>query len=126
MATLDTPLVDGMIHRPDAPAHMMRLRPAGREVIVRLGGREIARSRDAAILVKIGRDVHDPAYYLPMGDVAGLIATERSTHCPLKGDTTYYDLAPSGKGEGAAEIAWSYTAPLEWAEGLRGLVAFDT
>ena len=122
---LDTPLVDGMIHRPDAPAHMMRLRPAGREVIVRLDGREIARSRDALVLIEIGRDVYDPAYYLPIGNAPGLSPTDRSTHCPLKGDTTYYDLAPANGHGGAAGIAWSYTAPLEWAEELRGLVAFD-
>ena len=130
MATLNTPLVDGMIHRPDAPAHMMRVRPAGREVIVRLatgegGGREIARSRDAVIVQEIGRDVYDPAYYLPFADVRGLVATDRTTHCPLKGDTTYYDLAPSGDADGVGEIAWSYTDPLEWAEALDTLVAFD-
>ena len=138
MPTLETPLVEGMIHRPDAPAHMMRLRPAGREVIVRLAtrdgagkgagkgeGEEIARSRDAMVLIEIGRDVHDPAYYLPLADAAGLVATDRTTHCPLKGDTTYYDLAPSDARGAVAEIAWSYADPLEWARDLRGLVAFD-
>ena len=130
MATLETPLVDGMIHRPDAPAHMMRLKPAGREVIVRMNdeghhGEEIARSRGAMVLIEIGRDVYDPAYYLPMADARGLAPSDRTTHCPLKGDTTYYDLAETGGRMGVNAIAWSYTAPLEWAEPLRGLVAFD-
>lgn len=123
MPMLDTPLVDGMIHRPDAPAHMMRVRPAGREVTARLDGEVIARSRDALILVEIGRDVYDPAYYLPRDDAPGLVATDRTTHCPLKGDTTYHDLPAAG--ERGAGIAWSYDRPLEWAHDLRGLVAFD-
>ena len=122
---LTTPLVEGMIHRPDEPAHMMRIKPAHREVIVRFGPREIARSRRAMLVLEIGRDAYDPTYYVPLPDTSGLVATDRTTHCPLKGDTTYYDLAAGDGREGAEGIAWSYSRPLEWAIELRGLVAFD-
>lgn len=126
MAMLETPLVSGMIHRPDEAAHMMRVRPIGREVTVRLGDEIVARSRRAVLLVEIGKDVYDPAYYLPLSDVAvDLVPTERSTHCPLKGDTTYYDLGSTGERDGVEAIGWSYTEPLEWAGELRGLIAFD-
>ena len=126
MAALETPLVSGMIHRPGTPAHMMRVRPAGRWVTVRLDDEVIARSRRVALLIEIGADVYDPAYYVPLDDVtADLVPTERSTHCPLKGDTTYYDLGPTGERGAVEGIGWSYTSPLEWAVELRGLIAFD-
>ena len=126
MATLETPLVGDMIHRPDAPAHMMRIRPAEREVTVRLGEETIAVSRRAMLLVEIGRDVYDPVYYPPIDDVsADLVPVDRSTHCPLKGNTTYSDLGANGTRGAVEEIGWSYTEPLEWAGELRGLIAFD-
>ena len=120
--TLAVPLVPEMIHRPDAPGHMMRVRLAGRLVRVRVGGRTIAESRRALQLIEIGRDVADPVLYLPLEDVAAtLVESGRTTHCPLKGDATYFDLA-----DGAAdEIGWSYARPLPFAEALAGHVAFD-
>ena len=118
---LPVPLVDGMIHRPAVPRHMMRLKPAARAVRVELDGRVLAEGEPLQ-LVEIGRDVYDPVWYFPRHAVtAELTATERNTHCPLKGDTTYYDLS-DGSAEG---IAWSYTDPLPFAEELRDLVAFD-
>ena len=126
MATLETPLVGGMIHRPDRPAHMMRIKPLGREVTVRYGDEVIARSRRALMLIEIGSDVYDPAFYLPLDDVtADLVPMERSTHCPLKGDTTYYDLGATDARGTVEEFGWSYTEPLEWAADLRGMIAFD-
>ena len=123
MTDIPVPLVPEMIHRPDAPTHMMRILPAGRRVTVRMDGRELAASDGALRVIEIGRDVHDPILYLPRADVsAPLEATAKSTHCPLKGDTTYYDL---GGDPAASEIAWSYTRPLPFAVGLKDFVAFD-
>ena len=122
-AILPIPLVPAMIHRPDAPAHMMRIKPAARLVRIRLGGTVIAESRRALLLVEIGRDVADPVFYLPREDVtAALVDGARTTHCPLKGDTSYFDLA----GGAVAEIAWSYTSPLPFAAELADHLAFDS
>lgn len=121
-ATLPVPLVPEMIHRPDAPGHMMRIKPLARRIRVRVGGETIAESESALQLIEIGRDVADPVLYLPFDDVtAKLVESARTTHCPLKGDTTYFDLA----GGGADEIGWSYTSPLPFAEALAGHIAFD-
>ena len=126
MATLETPLVGGMIHGPDDPAHMMRIKPALRVLTVRLGDEVVARSRRVMLVTEIGSDVHDPAYYMPLSDVAvDLAPTGRSTHCPLKGDTTYYDLGATGDRGSVGDIGWSYTQPMPWAVELRGLIAFD-
>ena len=141
-AALEVPLVPEMIHRPDAPAHMMRVKPHGRRLTVRLGRRVIAESRDAVTVLEIGRDVADPVHYLPLRDVrAELAESGRSTHCPLKGDTSYFDLVGAGgtgeggtgeggageggAGEGGKEIGWSYTRPLPFARVLEGRIAFD-
>ena len=122
---LPVPLVDGMIHRPGAPAHMMRIAPANRRVTVRAGDVVLATSDAALRLVEIGRDVYPPVHYLPLGDVAvELVPTARSTHCPLKGDTTYHDWRPEG-GEPVEGIAWVYDRPLAHARALAGHVAFD-
>ena len=48
----------------------------------------------------------------PLEPVSG-----KSTHCPLKGDASYFTL----NGE---EIAWTYDRPFEWSEQLRGHIAF--
>ena len=120
--TLSTPLVPDMIHRPGVPAHMMRIKPLERRVRVRVGGEIVAESRRALQLIEIGRDVADPVLYLPREDVSAALADNaRTSHCPLKGDTSYFDLA---NGE-ADEIAWSYTHPLPFATALEGHLAFD-
>ena len=124
--TLPVPLVDGMIHRTDAPAHMMRVAPAKRRVSVSVNGVTLATSDAALRLVEIGRDLYPPMYYLPLEDVsATLVATDKSTHCPLKGDTTYRDWRPDGDAPAVKDIGWVYDDPLPHAAELAGHVAFD-
>ena len=69
---LPVPPVDGMIHRPDAPAHTMRIAPAKRRVSV--DGVTLATSDAALRPVEIGRDPYPPTYYLPLGDVRARLA----------------------------------------------------
>ena len=46
-----------------------------------------------------------------------------STHCPIKGEASYYSLKTD---EGLVEnIAWSYQAPLDHAALIKGFLAFD-
>ena len=48
--------------------------------------------------------------------------TELSTHCPWKGDASYYDI--SVDGETASNSAWFYPTPSEEAANLKDHVAF--
>ncbi|TCD14500.1 DUF427 domain-containing protein [Oricola cellulosilytica] len=107
------------IHNPDNEAHFMRIKPIAGTVRVTRGGRLLAESGDALRVMETGRDVYDPVIYFPRADVSGqLVPVEaKSTHCPLKGDASYFSL----EGE---EIAWSYDRPLEVARELGGYVAF--
>ena len=65
-----------------------------------------------------------PVYYFPEADVRMdlLEPTEHSTHCPLKGDASYWSVRV---GDNVAEnAAWSYPEPIEGAPSLAGHLAF--
>ncbi len=48
--------------------------------------------------------------------------TEHSTHCPWKGDASYYTV--SAAGETKENVAWQYEEPFEKATHITGYVAF--
>jgi len=108
------------IHNPGNDAHFMRVKPVKATVRVTRGSEVLAESENALWVLENGRDFYDPVVYIPEADVtAPLQPVEgKSTHCPLKGDASYFAL----NGE---EIAWTYDRPLDFAEELRGHVAFD-
>lgn len=119
-------LVRNAIHNPSEPRHFMRVVPATGEVTAAVNGVTVARSAAALVVKEVGRDVYDPVVYFPRDDVTmdALVAIDKSTHCPLKGDTDYFDLTV--EGERLAEAAWSYRETIEVAAQLNGLIAFDT
>lgn len=117
--------VRNAIHNPDDPLHFMRLKPTARRITIRLGDLVLAETTAAHRLLEAGRDLYDPVFYVPAGDVrVGLEPVDRTTHCPIKGDTTYYD-AVLPDGTRIAELAWCYTRPLPFVPDMTGLVAFD-
>ena len=118
--------VRNAIHSPQDVRHFMDIgRPAYR-VTASIDGQEIARSNRALKVKEVGRGVYDPALYFPRDDVDmdALEAIGKSTHCPLKGDTTYFDFHRDGEHQ--EEIAWSYTSTIDEADVIRDLIAFDT
>lgn len=122
----DITLVRGAIHNPNEPRHFMRIVPAAGERTASIGDAAIARSSDALVVKEAGLDLYDHVVYFPRADVdmAALIRIDKATHCPLKGDTEYFDVVVDG--ERVAEAAWSYLDTIEVAADLRDLVAFDT
>jgi uncharacterized protein (DUF427 family) len=98
------------------PYHRVDARRSSRPVTVTVGGREIASSSSAVLVAETGLAER---WYLPTDDVsAELTQTETSTHCPYKGDATYWAV------DGAADLAWSYEDPMDGCQALRGLVSF--
>lgn len=81
----------------------------------------VVSSRRAKLLHETG---HLPVYYFPRDDVGMdlLEPTERRTHCPLKGDASYWSIRAGDRV--ATDAAWSYPEPIEDASELAGLVAF--
>ena len=73
-------------------------RPAGRRVRVTFRGEVIADSRDALELKEGG---YPPVYYFPRRDVQmeKLGRTAHSTHCPYKGDASYYSIASAAPAQ---------------------------
>ncbi len=67
---------------------------------------------------------HLPVYYFPQDDVRRdlLEASERTSHCPHKGDARYWSL--KARGRTAPDAVWAYPEPMEPAAFLAGHLAF--
>ena len=100
------------------PDHRIETRPAGVRVRVSFNGEVIADSRDA-ILLEESR--YPPVYYLPRKDVKmdRLRRTTHSTHCPFKGDASYFSLV-----NGPENAVWSYEQPYDETAAIKDLLAF--
>ena len=87
---------------------------------VRFNGEVIADSRDA---LRLDESSYPPVYYLPRRDVKmeRLIRTSHTTHCPHKGDATYFSVC---NGQTVRNAVWSYERPYEPVKAIRELLAF--
>jgi uncharacterized protein (DUF427 family) len=100
------------------PEHRIVTKPAGHRVQVKLNGELIADSSNAVLLEE---GSYPPVYYFPRKDVKmdRLARTDHSTHCPFKGDASYFSL----KG-GAENAVWTYETPFDEMLPIKELVAF--
>ena len=101
--------------------YQIRFEPSPRRVRVELNGTWIADSRRALILHETRQP---PAYYFPREDVKLDLfrQTERVTHCPFKGNASYWSIST---GDAVAEdAAWSYDEPYDDAKPLREYISF--
>jgi uncharacterized protein (DUF427 family) len=103
------------------PDHPITLVPTTGRVVVRAGGRVIADSRSAVTLSEAS---YPPVQYIPRADVdmAQLAATEHSTHCPYKGEASYFSI-PAGGARGTNAV-WSYETPYPAVAAIAGHLAF--
>jgi uncharacterized protein (DUF427 family) len=99
---------------------MIRIRPSGVRLCVSFNGERIADSTDALVMEEGN---YPPVYYVPRKDVKmeRIIRTSHTTHCPHKGDATYYSIS---NGQTVRNAAWSYEEPLANAAAIKGLLAF--
>jgi uncharacterized protein (DUF427 family) len=65
-----------------------------------------------------------PRYYLPRADVRTdlLVATDRKTTCPYKGDASYWSLQLDGDQH--PNIVWCYEKPISEMAQIAGLLCF--
>ena len=93
-------------------------RPAGLRVRVSYRGELIADSRNA---VALEEGTYPVVYYIPRKDVRMdlLERTSHRTHCPYKGDASYYSIQ-----DGPANAVWSYEQPKEDMLSIKSLLAF--
>lgn len=95
--------------------------PDDREVVVRLGEVELARTRRAYRVLETS---HPPAFYLPREDVVmhHLLPAGGGSFCEWKGPASYFDVSVNLSL--LPKQAWSYQAPFETAEVIRDAIAF--
>ena len=100
------------------PRKRITVEPFGGMVTVRRGATVIARSRDALALTE---EPYATVLYVPFGDVDfdRLEKTATSTHCPYKGDASYWRV----KG-GERDVMWAYERPYDEMEAIGGHAAF--
>ncbi len=98
-----------------------RLAPDGREVVVRWGAREVARTRGA---VRVLETAHPPTFYLPWADVDRTLLQPHpgGSVCEWKGPARYWSLVDGARRLDG--VAWSYPRPLPEAQALADCVAF--
>jgi uncharacterized protein (DUF427 family) len=91
-----------------------------REVVVRWGLTEIARTRRA---IRVLETAHPPSFYLPWQDVAKHLFQESpgSSVCEWKGLARYWSLVEGERW--LRSVAWSYPHPLAGAEEVADCVA---
>jgi uncharacterized protein (DUF427 family) len=101
--------------------HVLFFEDSPRRVRVLFGGETVADSRRVKLMHEQG---HLPVYYFPRSDVRMdlLEATDLTTHCPFKGEASYWSVRV---GDRVAENAvWGYPEPLVSAPPLADYLAF--
>jgi uncharacterized protein (DUF427 family) len=102
------------------PFHRVDVRRSSRHVQVYAGDQLVAESRSPLLLAETGFPLR---WYLSPEDVTvPLEPTATSTHCPYKGDASYWTLRlPDGRE--LTDAAWGYKDPLPEAVRIAGLVS---
>jgi uncharacterized protein (DUF427 family) len=97
-----------------------RIEADTREIVVRWGDIEIARTRRA---IRVLETAHPPSFYLPWEDVAEDLfqAAKGSSFCEWKGPASYWSLVDGERR--LPSVAWSYPQPLAGAEAIADCVA---
>lgn len=92
-----------------------------KRVVVTLGGTTIADSTEALTL----REASYPAVqHIPRKDVdmSALSRSDTRTHCPYKGEASYFSIPLSGPR--SADAIWTYEAPYDSVAAIKGHLAF--
>ena len=103
------------------PDHPITVAPNPNRVRVLVGGVIVAETTRALTL----KEAALPAVqYIPREDVAMdlLERSSRKTHCPYKGDASYWDVTAGGIR--ARDAVWSYETPFAAVSDIAGHLAF--
>lgn len=110
-----------MAHHEEAGTRIS-ISPESNPVTVYFNDVVIASTNEALQLDETG---HAPVYYIPRDrvEMAYLVATEKRTTCPHKGEARYWTISAMGRaGENGV---WSYETPHEGVAQIAGYLAFD-
>lgn len=105
----------------DRPEHKIAVEPFDGVVVVTFGDAIIASSEKALVLREAS---YPPVFYVPFDDVyfEFLQPTDTKTHCPFKGDASYWSVSASG--DAVKDVMWAYRQPYDEMTGIRDHAAF--
>ncbi|HEY1607965.1 MAG TPA: DUF427 domain-containing protein [Paraburkholderia sp.] len=120
MSTHATPNPGRTVKIP-GPDHPITIDRHPKRVVVTVGGKVVADTRDALVLREAS---YPPVLYIPRkdADLSLLERTEHATYCPYKGECAYYSI-PAG-GERSTNAVWTYEDPYDAVAPIRGHLAF--
>lgn len=103
------------------PDHPITIEPYAGRVIVRFKGTVVA---DTARALVLRESTYKPVFYIPRSDASWshLAPSERQTHCPYKGDASYFHL--DADGVRAENAVWSYENPFPAMQAIDKHLAF--
>ena len=104
-----------------APAHVLYVHEVPQRIRGRFAGETVLDTRRAVMLHETGLL---PQWYVPFEDVREdlLERTEHSTHCPFKGNASYWSLRVGDRE--ATNVVWGYENPLPECQAVKGMAAF--
>src|ERR1044072_2925576 len=103
------------------PDHLITITPATERVRVTFNGHVVADANSGLVLQEAS---YKPVFYMPREDaqMALFARASNASHCPYKGDASYYTIKV---GDKAAENAiWSYETPFPAMKEIEGRLAF--
>ncbi|MGB7775383.1 MAG: DUF427 domain-containing protein [Pseudolabrys sp.] len=110
----------GVMKHP-GPDHPITITKNGKHVRVTFAGRVIADSTHALTLTEAS---YKPVVYVPRSnaDMSALRPTDHRTHCPYKGDASYFSIDADGRS--AENAVWSYEQPYPAMAQIKDYLAF--
>jgi uncharacterized protein (DUF427 family) len=113
------PAAEPKIPGPDHPITISR---SPTRVRVRVGDDVIADTGEA---LDLKESTYPLVHYVPRSAVPmdRLIKTDRSTHCPYKGDASYFSIVAKD-GTRIENAVWSYETPFPAMKEIAGYLAF--
>jgi len=103
------------------PDHPITIAPHPNRVRIVFNGQTIADTTRALVLSEAN---YKPVFYIPREDVrSGLLErTAKSTHCPYKGDASYFTIHVDDRA--SEDAIWSYETPFPAMNEIAGHMAF--
>ena len=103
------------------PDHPITITRNGKRVRVSFAGKTIADTTEALAL----KEASYPAvFYVPRADtdMTALARTAHHSHCPYKGDASYFTISAGGRT--AENAVWSYEQPFPAVAEIKEYLAF--
>lgn len=103
------------------PDHPITIAKNNKRVRVTLAGRVIAETTRALTLTEAS---YRPVFYIPRddADMSLFKRTDHKTHCPYKGDASYFSIIAEGRS--ADNAVWTYEQPFPAVGQIKEHLAF--